>query len=250
MCTACAEIICNPERPFPLSVFFSTIYSIAVCIYGVVQVGVHFQAFMSCTQSTLLAAVLTCVGLGIIHLLFGFYSFYRFHKMKEQDHGLCERTSKFLLYDWGMCLYIVVFTFSLVWYGVTIFWSNTSTCTGDIPSQTGVIIAILGYVYLFALIGVALLSLCCEACCKCCQSGPVQTISEIISGPPPVPSRHKKPVTTTVYPSQSYQQTSPVYATQGYPNQQGYPPQGYPPQGYPSQNYPPSQQPYSPIPRY
>jgi len=263
ICHACADVICNPERPFPLSVFFSTIYSVAVFIYGLVQLISNFNDFGSCTQP-ITAAVLCCLVLCIIHLLFGFYSFYRFHKMKEQQSGLCERTYKFLLYDWGMCIYIIVFIFALIWYGMSIFWSNAAICSSTVPNKTALHLAILGFCYLIASIIVALLSLCCEACCNCCQKGPFQTLHEAVQTVPPIPSRNKKPV--VVYPNyqqqppvltqQGYPPQGPVFTQQGYPQQgppvftqQGYPPQGPPvftPQGYPQQGHP---QNYSPVPR-
>lgn len=96
------------DRPSPIFATFSCFLNFGAILWSGIILGT--SSCVSDTVMWLVLGILTCVA----NIVFGIYLYFRFAQ-KVKSMSASEAAGKLFLYDWGVCLYILVLIWTIVW---------------------------------------------------------------------------------------------------------------------------------------
>jgi hypothetical protein len=156
-CKPFGDFLCPEDRPSPI---FST-WSVLINAVGIVWGVIRLITASGCTDAARTWCILGIISHGV-PIIFGIYIYIRFvHKIRE-GKAAAEAAWKLLLYDWGVCLFILFLIWLLAWMIVA---GGKSSGGGDCGGQISVSIVLF---IMFLIVGFLLLVF--SVFTECCRT--------------------------------------------------------------------------------
>lgn len=161
ICSGIGNFLCPEDAPSPIFTTFAVVINGVAGVWSIVVI-----ASESCESRPT-----TWLGLGImnffVNVFMAFYIYFRFaHKIRgsydQPGLGPGDAACKLFLYDWGVCLYMAMLVWELVWFIIAIGVSNDydDKC-GDQLMNDVILLAVF--------VGVGGFLIICSLFTECCR---------------------------------------------------------------------------------
>lgn len=155
LCAPCKEfgkLMCPEDRPSPIFTAFSLVINAIMGIIGVSGLGDCIDA----SKTWVILGVLSC----IVNGAFSCYLYYRFcTKIRAEQNGVTAAVYQLLMYDWGVCCYLLFGVWLIAWMAMASGRDGASRCSA---LSTMVALMIVYVIVGILLVALSLMTECCR----------------------------------------------------------------------------------------